>query len=107
MRMGSTSSSTRMDDVDLGAENDDKSDHSRKRPRPESPEPGKEKMYNIPPSGLTSLGGGWAGVPAFSGNEEQFYRWVSEPALWSRLVLTGLGGRTQHRLSQHHAAMHP
>ena len=78
---------------------------SLQRKRPRSPD-SREKMYQIPKRGMAGFGGAWAGVPPFSGTEEQFYRWVSEPALWARLVLNGLEGRTQHRLSQHHAAMH-
>mmetsp|Transcript_58818 Transcript_58818/g.161426 ORF Transcript_58818/g.161426 Transcript_58818/m.161426 type:complete len:366 (+) Transcript_58818:110-1207(+) len=81
--------------------NDDERD--AKRPR----SPGEASLtYTITARGLATLGGPWVGVPPFSGNEEQFYRWVSEPALWARVVLTGLEGRTQYRLSQHHAAMH-
>lgn len=75
----------------------------RKRARNAS---GSSRTFSVSLSGLDSLGGPWVGLSPFSGNEDQFYRWVGEPSLWARVALSGLDSRTRHRLSQHHNAMH-
>ena len=55
---------------------------------------------------LSGLGGGWANTPPFSGDEDRLYRWVTEPALWARIIMDNLAPKLQQRLVQLHAALH-
>ena len=55
---------------------------------------------------LASLGGKWENTPPFSGDEDRLYRWIAEPALWARVIMSDLEPRTQQRLIGLHAALH-
>ena len=77
------------------------------RPSKKKKEPSSErKTYAITPRQLVTLGGGWEGLPPFSGDEDRLYRWLAEPALWARIVMKDLEPRMQQRLVQLHAAIH-
>lgn len=62
--------------------------------------------YQVTKHFLASLGGGWTNTPPFAGDENHFYRWIAEPALWARVVLGDVEPRTQQRLIGLHAGLH-
>ena len=64
------------------------------------------KHYAVNKHLLAGLGGGWANMPPFAGDEDRLYRWIAEPALWARVVLDTCESRVQQRLVQLHAALH-
>lgn len=82
--------------------------HKRKTPEPaEAGGPSSERpVYHVNKHVLSRLGGTWEGVPPFAGDEDKLYRWISEPALWARLVMGDLDAGEQRRLVQLHAALH-
>eukprot|EP00962_Isochrysis_galbana_P041415 scaffold15214_cov129-Isochrysis_galbana.AAC.2 len=53
-------------------------------------EPGSSRRFRVPHSGLEALGGEWAKLAPFEGDENELYGWISDPALWARVVLAGL-----------------
>ena len=67
--------------------------------------PAKPPHYAATKHLLTSLGGGWAGMPPFSGDEDRLYRWIAEPALWARVIMGDVEPRTQQRLIGLHAGL--
>lgn len=82
--------------------------HKRKpvTPAPAGAASSESPVYHVNKHVLARLGGAWEGVPPFAGDEDKLYRWVSEPALWARLVMGDLDARQQQRLVQLHAALH-
>ncbi len=75
-----------------------------------SPKKPRRALFSVNKRMLDGLGGSWAGVPPFSGDEDKLYRWVAEPALWGRVVMGRQSeteaARVQQRIVQHHAALH-
>jgi len=52
----------------------------------------------VPKSGLEALGGEWANLAPFAGDENALYEWISDPALWAQVVLGDLdSGGTDRR----------
>uniref|UniRef100_A0A6U8R6R9 Uncharacterized protein n=1 Tax=Emiliania huxleyi TaxID=2903 RepID=A0A6U8R6R9_EMIHU len=47
----------------------------------------EKKHFRVPKAGLEALGGEWASLDPFEGNENELYEWISDPALWARVVL--------------------
>ena len=79
---------------------------SAKRRRTTTPASKRPRGLCVHKSTLDELGGGWVGVPPFSGDEDRLYRWIAEPALWARVVLGDADPAAQRRIIQHHAALH-
>ena len=62
---------------------------SSKRPRDEG-QPARRRHFHIPKAGLEALGGEWARQAPFEGHENALYEWISDPALWARVVLSDI-----------------
>ena len=54
---------------------------------------------------LKALGAGWKSVDPFAGDEDELYKWVSEPSLWWRFLIPDVDDRARRRFIQLHDTM--
>ena len=54
---------------------------------------------------LKALGAGWKTVDPFAGDEDELYKWVSEPSLWWRSLIPDIDDRARRRFIQLHDTM--
>ena len=54
---------------------------------------------------LKALGAGWKSVDPFAGDEDELYKWVSEPSLWWRSLIPDVDDRARRRFIQLHDTM--
>ena len=54
---------------------------------------------------LKALGAGWKTVDPFAGDEDELYKWVSEPSLWWRFLIPDVDDRARRRFIQLHDTM--
>ena len=66
-----------------------------------------EREFNVDRDVLASLGKEWDGVETLAGDEDELYRWITEPDLWVQHVLMrDVEVRVRRRLFQLHSSLH-
>ena len=59
--------------------------------------------YEVNRHVLASLG--WEGVEPLSGDEDELYRWITEPEQWAHLLMSDVDARVRRRLVQLHSSL--
>ena len=62
-----------------------------------------EREFNVDRDVLASLA--WDGVETLAGDEDELYRWITEPEQWAHLLMSDVDARVRRRLVQLHSSL--